>query len=98
MKLLQQLLAYGLRSVKSFLSHGYHTTRKVLGTIDVASGMARRVLAAAQPMLQDLGVQDTVNQTAMRGIGAYDEAKSTLTAAHSRAGDHYRNIAQAAGY
>ena len=96
-KLLQHHFAHGLTRVKSFLSHGYNTTRKVLGTIDVYSGMARRVLAAAQPMSNDLGVADNVNRTAMRGVSAYDEAKSSLTAAHSRNGDHYRQIAAAVG-
>eukprot|EP00973_Karenia_brevis_P012278 1666737-Karenia_brevis.AAC.1 len=64
---------------------------------DVYSSMFRRVLAAAQPALQDLGVQDTVNRGAMRAIGAYDQAKSAVVGAHDRAGDHYARIAAAVG-
>ena len=30
--------------------------------------MAKRILAASQPMLADFGVQDVVNRTAMQGI------------------------------
>ena len=96
-RLLQNHLAHGFTKVKSFLSHGYQTGRKVLSTIDMYSGLARRVLSAAQPMLADMGVQDQVNRVAMRGASAYDEVKSNLTTAHSKAGDHYSRIAQAVG-
>ena len=82
---------------KSFLSHAYHGTRKMLQHADVYSSMFRRVLAAAQPALQDLGVQDPVNRGAMRAIGAYDQAKHAVVGAHERAGEHYARIAAAVG-
>ena len=94
-KLLQHHLAHGFSRVKSFLSHAYHGTRKMLQHADAYSSMFRRVLAAAQPALQDLGVQDPVNRGAMRAIGAYDQAKSAVVSAHDRAGDHYARIAAA---
>ena len=54
-KLPQHHLAHGLTRAKSFLAHAYHGTRKLLQHADVYSSMFRRVLAAAQPALQDLG-------------------------------------------
>ena len=96
-KLLQHHLAHGFTRTKSFLSHAYHGARKMLQHADVYSSMFRRVLAAAQPALQDLGVQDPVNRGAMRAIGAYDQAKHAVVGAHERAGEHYARIAAAVG-
>ena len=96
-KLLQHHLAHGLTRAKSFLAHAYHGTRKFLQHADVYSSMFRRVLAAAQPALQDLGVQDQANKYAMRAVSAYDEAKSAVVGAHDRGTDHYARIAAAVG-
>ena len=94
-KLLQQHIGAGFNRAKSFFSHAFHGTRKMLQNADTYSSMFRRVLAAAQPALEDLGVQDRVNSASMRVIGAYDEAKHTIVRSHERAGDHYRAIANA---
>ena len=96
-KLLQHHLAHGLSRAKSFLTSAYHGTRKFLQHADVYSSMFRRVLAAAQPALQDLGVRDTTNRYAMRAVSAYDEAKSAVVGAHDRGADHYARIAAAVG-
>ena len=69
---------HGLARTKSFLNGAYHTTRKALQHIDTYSGMFRRVLAAAQPALQDLGIQDQTNRVAMQAVSAYDNAKAIL--------------------
>ena len=92
-KLLQHHIAHGATRVKSFLSHAYHGTRKFLQNVDVYSGMFRRVLSAAQPMLADLGVQDYANKYAMQAVGAYDQAKQAVVGAH----DNYARIAKAVG-
>ena len=97
MKLLQQHLAHGFSRAKSFLSHAYHGTRKVLQHVDMYSGLFRRVLAAAQPALQDLGIQGQINTGAMQAFGAYDQAKSAVVSAHDRSADHYARIAAAVG-
>ena len=96
-KLLQHHITLGATRVKSFLSHAYHGTRKFLQHADVYSSMFRRVLAAAQPALQDMGVQDTVNRHAMRAVGAFDQAKTAVVGAHDRGSDHYARIAAAVG-
>ena len=59
--------------------------------------MFRRVLAAAQPMLADMGMQDQANKYAMWAMGAYDEAKSAVVGTHDRGADHYARIAAAVG-
>jgi hypothetical protein len=92
MKFLRQA-AHGLTRAKHFLHGAYHTTRKVLQHVDTYSGMFRRALAAAQPALQDLGVQDQTNRVAMRAVGAYDTAKQALV----QGNDRYAQLAAAAG-
>ena len=57
--------------------------------------MARRILAASQPMLQDLGVQDQVMGPAMQGLQRYDQTKSDIMNIHNRGQDHYSRIADA---
>ena len=96
-KLLQQQLAHGFTHARKFLSSAYHGTRKFLQHADVYSSMFRRVLAAAQPALQDLGVQDQANRYAMQAVGAYDQAKSAVVGAHDKGTDQYSNIAAAVG-
>ena len=61
--------------------------------MDVYSGMFRRVLAAAQPALQDLGIQDQTNEIAMRAVSAYDGAKSAVV----QGNDRYAQLARAVG-
>lgn len=85
--------AHGLTRAKHFLHGAYHTTRKVLQTVDTYSGMFRRVLAAAQPALQDLGIQEQTNRVAMKAVGAYDTAKQALVQGQ----DRYAQLAAAAG-
>ncbi len=92
MKFLRQA-AHGLARAKHFLHGAYHTTHKVLQQVDTYSGMFRRVLAAAQPALQDLGVQDQTNRVAMRAVGAYDTTKQALV----QGNDRYAQLAAAAG-
>ena len=96
-KLLQQHIAHGATRVKSFLNHAYHGTRKFLQNVDVYSGMFRRVLSAAQPLLTDLGVQEPTNRYAMQAVGAYDQAKSAIVGAHDKVADNYARIAKAVG-
>jgi hypothetical protein len=92
MKFLRHM-AHGLTRARHFLHGAYHTTHKVLQQVDTYSGMFRRVLAAAQPALQDLGVQDQTNRVAMRAVGAYDTAKQALV----QGNDRYAQLAAAAG-
>ena len=96
-KLLQHHLAHRVARAKSFLTHAYHGTRKMLQHADVYSSMFRRVLAAAQPALQDLGVADQANRYAMRAVDVYDGARARVVDAHDRAGQHYARIAAAVG-
>ena len=84
---------HGLARTKSFLNGAYHTTRKVLQHVDVYSGMFRRVLAAAQPALQDLGIQDQTNRVAMQAVSAYDTAKQAVV----QGNDRYAQLSRAVG-
>ena len=57
--------------------------------------MAKRLLAASQPLLQDLGVQDQVMGPAMRGITQYDQAKADVVNIAQKGEDHYSRLAAA---
>jgi len=57
--------------------------------------MAKRILAASQPMLQDLGVHDQVMGTAMQGLQKYDQAKADIMNVHTKGQDHYSRLAAA---
>ena len=76
------------------MHQAYHGTRKFLQNVDVYANMAKRVLAASQPMLQDLGASD-VGRYASEGMKRYDQAKSDVMNIHDRAEDHYSRLAAA---
>ena len=88
-------LRHGLVHARKLLHGAYHGGKKVLQNIDIYANMAKRILAASQPMLQDLGVQNEVMGPAMRGIAKYDQAKATVMDATTRGEDYYARIAAA---
>ena len=88
-------LRQGLAHTRRFLHGAYHGGRKFLQHVDIYANMTKRLLGAAQPMLQDFGVQDDVMGPAMRGIARYDQAKSDLLTINQRGEDHYARLASA---
>ena len=86
-------LRQGLVHTRKFLHSAYHGGRKFLQHVDIYANMAKRILAASQPMLQDLGVQDAVMGPAMRGIARYDQAKSDVMNVSQKGEDYYSRIA-----
>ena len=87
-------LRHAAHHARKFMHQAYHGTRKFLQNVDVYAGMAKRVLAASQPMLQDLGVSE-VGKYASAGLKRYDQAKSDVMNIHDRAEDHYSRLAAA---
>ena len=88
-------LRHGLMHARKILHQTYHGGRKFLQNIDIYANMAKRILAASQPMLQDLGVQNDVMVPAMRGIAKYDQAKADVMNISSKGEDYYSRIAAA---
>ena len=88
-------LRHGLVHARKLLHGAYHGGKKVLQNIDIYANMAKRILAASQPMLQDLGVQDEVVGPAMRGIARYDQAKTDLVNISHKGEYHYSRLAAA---
>ena len=88
-------LRHAAHHAKKFMHQAYHGTRKFLQNVDVYASMAKRILAASQPMLQDLGISDQVMGPAMQGIKQYDQAKADVMNIHSRGEDHYSRLAAA---
>ena len=88
-------LRQGLVHARKFLYGAYHGGRKFLQNVDVYANMTRRILAASQPMLADLGVQDAVMGPAMRGIAQYDQAKADVMNISQKGEDYYSRIAAA---
>ena len=80
---------------KRFIHGAYHGTKKFLQNVDIYATMAKRLLAASQPLLQDLGVQDQVMGPAMRGITQYDSAKADVVNIAQKGEDHYSRLAAA---
>ena len=82
---------------KHFVRHHVHKATKFLKNFDHYQYMGRRILAAAQPLLQDIGIQDVVNTGAMKAMTAYDTAKSDVMNARDRVETNYSRIAAAVG-
>jgi len=82
---------------KHFVRHHVQKATKFLKKIDHYQYMGRRILAAAQPLLQDIGIQDVVNTGAMKAMTAYDTAKSDVMNARDRVETNYSRIAAAVG-
>ena len=90
-----QHLRHAAHHAKKFIHGAYHGTRKFLQNVDIYASMAKRLLAASQPLLQDLGVQDQVMGPAMRGIRQYDQTKADITNIAQKGEDHYSRLAAA---
>ena len=88
-------LRHAAHHAKRFIHGAYHGTKKFLQNVDVYASMAKRLLAASQPMLQDLGVQDQVMGPAMRGIQQYDQTKADIMNVAQRGEDYYARLAAA---
>ena len=88
-------LRHGLVHARKLLHQTYHGGRKFLQHVDIYANMAKRILAASQPMLQDLGVQNEVMGPAMRGFAKYDQAKADVMHINQKGEDHYSRIAAA---
>ena len=88
-------LRHAAHHAKKFIHGAYHGTKKFLQNVDVYASMAKRLLAASQPMLQDLGVQVQVMGPAMKGIQQYDRARSDVMNIAQRGEDHYARLAAA---
>ena len=88
-------LRHAAHHAKRFMHQAYHGTRKFLQNVDVYASMAKRILAASQPMLQDMGIQDQVMAPAMKGLAHYDQTKSDVMNIAQRGEDHYSRLAAA---
>ena len=88
-------LRHAAHQAKRFMHGAYHGTRKFLQNVDVYASMAKRLLAASQPLLEDMGVQDQVMRPAMRGISQYDQTKSDVMNIAQKGEDHYSRLAAA---
>ena len=88
-------LQHAAHHAKRFMHQAYHGTRKFLQNVDVYASMAKRILAASQPMLQDMGISDQVMGPAMKGISRYDQAKADVVNIAQRGEDHYSRLAAA---
>ena len=88
-------LRHAAHHAKRFMHQAYHGTRKFLQNVDIYATMAKRVLAASQPMLQDMGIHDQVMGPAMQGLAQYDQTKSDVMNIAQRGEDHYSRLTAA---
>ena len=81
--------------VKSFMGRAYTEGRKWAGTIDGYANLARRVLGAASPMLQDLGAGHAIT-AGVRGLSQYDHVRKQVMDVDEKSRGHLGRIAKAA--
>ena len=81
--------------VKKIAMGAYHHGKKILNNVDVYAGMFKKVLAAAQPALEDFGIRDDVMGPALKGLGKSEQMKAEVVDVHERAQEHYKKIAAA---
>jgi hypothetical protein len=81
--------------VKKFMGEAYATGRKFAGTLDGYANLARRVLGAAAPMLQDLGANNAL-ASGVRGLTEYDKVRQSVMETDQSARGHFSRIAKAA--
>ena len=82
-------------NVKRFMGNAYTEGRKWAGTIDGYANLARRVLGAAAPALQDLGANQFTNN-AVRGLSQYDQVRKQVMDTDEKGRAHLGRIAKAA--
>ena len=76
---LQEAYHQGKRTVGNIWNHAV----KWAGQIDHGFGVAKRLYGALQPAIQDLGGSQ-VNQSIMRGIGAYEQGRNQALSGYNQ--------------
>ena len=82
-------------NVKSFLGSAYVEGRKWAGTIDGYANLARRVLGAATPMLNEMGAGRAIT-AGVQGLSQYDRVRHQVMEVDERAHGHISRIGRAA--
>ena len=82
-------------NVKRFMGNAYTEGRKWAGTIDGYANLARRVLGAAAPALQDLGADSAIS-AGMKGLSQYDQVRNQVMDTDEKARGHLQRISKAA--
>ena len=73
------------------MHRAYHGTRKFLQHVDVYANMTRRMLVAGQPLLEDMGIQESTFGKANEAFRRYDKTKEGIERVH----DAYSRLADA---
>ena len=84
-------LHHAASHAKKHIHRTYHKTKKALQHMDVYANMARRVLVAAQPMLEDMGAHEGHFGAANEAFRRYDHVKGNM----ERIDDAYTTLANA---
>ena len=82
-------------NVKRFMGSAYTEGRKWAGTIDGYANLARRVLGAAAPALQDLGADSAIS-AGLEGLSQYDQVRNQVMDTDEKARGHFSRISKAA--
>ena len=84
-------IQHAAHHAKRHIHRTYHKTKKALQHMDVYANMIRRVLVASQPMLEDMGVQESTFGAANEAFRRYDRTKENI----ERVDDAYTRLADA---
>ena len=82
-------------NVRRFMGNAYTEGRKWAGTIDGYANLARRVLGAATPMLEDLGASRAAT-AGVQGLSQYDQVRKQVMDTDEKARGHLTRISKAA--
>ena len=80
-KYLSQRIGKGICNAKSFMGNAYHEGSKLLGGIDKAAHIAKKVIGAVAPIARSLAgptgaAVGTALSMGLKGLSAYDSLKT----------------------
>ena len=81
-------------NTKKFFKNTYHEGRKWANSIDSYITLFKKGLSASAPMLQDLGMGETLG-TAVKGLQSYDTVRKQVMDVDERGRGHLDRISKA---
>ena len=89
MRFSRQYIASSWHNTKKLASTAWHHTKQIANQIDTGMQLGKKILSAASPLLDQLGVN---MRPALQGIAAYDRSKVDVMNSFNNVQDHYRRI------
>ena len=85
---------HAYHNAKKVFKNTYHEGRKWANSIDSYITLFKKGLSASAPMLQDLGMGETLG-TAVKGLQSYDTVRQQVMDVDERGRQHFSRISKA---